>query len=212
MRAAIDLWDDLTQRAKSLFEVDIPAVGLQRLTTFVALLRAWSAKVNLVSAESLEDIVHRHVLDSFAPVLFLGSARKVVDFGSGAGFPGIPLAVLRSSISFSLVESRRRRSNFLRYVVRTLPLDNVVVAEDRAEKFAEAHEGEFDAAIGRAIRTDLLMSFARNVLNPGGVLILMRKVGSGAVSEEGFTKLGRREYELPGGFHHEVVALVRESM
>lgn len=207
--AAADLWKNLAQKAKKLFAIELSEDDLRRLADFVALLQAWSAKVNLLSAETTEEIVYRHVLDSLAPAMWIGSSGAIVDLGSGAGFPGIPLGLVKPSAHVWLIESRRKRANFLRHVVRVLKLNNVIVYEGRAEEFAGSHQHEFGAAVARAIPPELLIRFAHEVVEPGGRAILMRKAGAAAVSAEGFTQQGREEYELPGGFRHEVVILVR---
>ena len=89
------LWDRFTSLARELFDVQLEAAELERLERFVELLEAWSEKINLVSAGSREEIVTRHLLDSLAPSTLLPDVIEVADFGSGAGFPGIPLAVLK---------------------------------------------------------------------------------------------------------------------
>ena len=208
--AAVELWKDLARKAKKLFGIELSGDDLRRLADLVSLLQAWSAKVNLLSAETTEEIVYRHVLDSLAPAMWIGSTEMIADLGSGAGFPGIPLGLVRPSAHLWLIESRRKRANFLRHVVRVLKLHNVTVYEGRAEEFAGSHPHEFGAAVARAISPELLIRFAHEVVEPGGRAILMRKAGAVSVSAEGFTQQGREEYELPGGFHHEVVILVRE--
>lgn len=210
--AAADLWKDLAEKAKKLFGIELSDDDLRRLADFVSLVQTWSTKVNLLSAETMEEIVYRHVLDSLAPARWIGPAGMIADFGSGAGFPGIPLGLVKPSVRMWLIESRRRRANFLRHVVRVLKLHNVMVYEGRAEEFAKSHRSEFGAAIGRAISPELLVRFALEVVEPGGRVVLMRKAGAAVASVEGFTQQGREEYELPGGFLHEVIILARERM
>lgn len=209
--AQTNLANELALEAKSRFGIDLSPEMVRQLSEFVAVLQTWSAKVNLVSAGSAEEILQRHVLDSMVPAKIIGSAKLVADFGSGAGFPGIPIAVLNRSARVWLIESRRRRANFLRYAARTIGIGNVRLFEERAEDFAERHPGELCAVVGRAIRPDVLVRFGRAVLRPGGLLLIMRKAGRAATSAKGFTQQGREEYELPGGIHHEVEILARES-
>jgi 16S rRNA (guanine527-N7)-methyltransferase len=205
-----ELWQDVARRAESLFGLEISERSLAELAELASLVQAWSSKLNLVSAGSIEEIAYRHVLDSLAPSVFARDRRSLVDFGSGAGFPGLPLATLHPAQAVSLIESRRHRASFLRHAARTLGLANVTVFESRGEKFAAEHVRSVDAVTGRAVRQHLVAGFARIVLKPGGILVLMRKSETSApFDEEGFTERGRRRYLLPGNLRHEVVALER---
>ncbi|MGH7898752.1 MAG: 16S rRNA (guanine(527)-N(7))-methyltransferase RsmG, partial [Candidatus Binatia bacterium] len=156
---------------------------------------------NLISAASRQEIVDRHLLDSLAVLPLLGSARALADFGSGAGFPGLPLAVVKPDTDVHLIESRRRRANFLRHTVRTLELRNAFVHEMRAEKWRP--EVGIEAALGRGIRVEALAKLARGVLAPSGALLVMSKVGQHR-EIAGFVRDRALSYTLPGGERHEV--------
>jgi 16S rRNA (guanine527-N7)-methyltransferase len=110
------------------------------------LLRLWNKKLNLTSINELDAAVERHYAES----LFLGlhlppGALEIADIGSGAGFPGLPVAVLRPDCRVTLIESHQRKAVFLREASRKLP--NVRVAAKRAQEVA----GAFDVAISRAV-------------------------------------------------------------
>jgi 16S rRNA (guanine527-N7)-methyltransferase len=141
---------------------------------YASLLDTWSAKTNLISCDTSAELIARHFLDSLALATLLGSSRRVVDLGSGAGFPGVPIAIALPDLEVTLVESRRRRANFLRTVKRELGLDQVSVVERRAE---EGPEGEpFEVAVCRAVWSDTgALEIAARWLTPEGRFLWLRE-------------------------------------
>lgn len=122
---------------------------IARLEAHYQLLTRWNAKLNLTRIESLEDAVRLHYCES----LFLAAALppgplRIADIGSGAGFPGLPIAVARPECSLTLVESHQRKAVFLREASRELT--NVRVFAGRAEDL----EGDFDWLVSRAVRPE----------------------------------------------------------
>jgi 16S rRNA (guanine(527)-N(7))-methyltransferase RsmG len=116
------------------------------LEAHYSLLTQWNARLNLTRIESVEDAVRLHYCES----LFVGTklptgALRIVDVGSGAGFPGIPIAILRPECSVTLVESHQRKGVFLREASRSL--ENISIVTDRAENLAK----EYDWLVSRAV-------------------------------------------------------------
>ena len=135
----------LLERLGSL--VDLSPAQIAQLETHFQLLNRWSKVLNLTSLYEDEEIVERHYCES----LFLGrhlplSALRVADLGSGAGFPGIPVAVLRPGVSVTLIESNQRKSVFLREATRGVL--NALVSPKRANTLTE----RFDWVISRAVK------------------------------------------------------------
>jgi 16S rRNA (guanine527-N7)-methyltransferase len=96
---------------------------LPKLSAYLELLLKWNARTNLTAIRDPEEIVRRHFGESLFAALHLApEANTVLDFGSGAGFPGLPIAILRPEISVTLAESQNKKSTFLREAVRTLAL------------------------------------------------------------------------------------------
>jgi 16S rRNA (guanine527-N7)-methyltransferase len=200
-------WDQLSERARELFGIELNRAELEAIGRYLDLICAWAGRTNLIAVRSRDEIVNRHVLDSIAPFRFVRDAAGVADFGSGAGFPAIPLAILAPATRFHLVESRRKRATFLRHVVRTLNLGNASIYEGRGEGWRP--EAPIDLAIGRAVRTDLLGELSIPVLNPTGRLIVMRKRSDLECRIEGFREIDRLPYDLPGGERHQIVVFRR---
>jgi len=143
------------------------------LGEYSEMVRRWAQKVNLVSQEDLPSFSERHVLPALAlrHIIQALPHQRLLDVGSGAGLPGIPLAIALPSSEITLIESRRRRANFLRHVVRSLGLANVTVVCDRVEAWTPVHS--FDIIMSRAV-TDLasLALMASHCLHPAGLLLV----------------------------------------
>jgi 16S rRNA (guanine527-N7)-methyltransferase len=144
------------------------------LDRFVELLGDVAAPRGLVGERDRARIRVRHVEDSLRAVRYLHEARRCTDLGSGAGLPGIPLAIARPQIRFRLVEAQVRRVAFLELVVAELALENVDVRQARAEELGRAIQAAeaTDACTARAL-ADLpgAWALARPLLVPGGRLI-----------------------------------------
>lgn len=143
------------------------------LSKYTEIVRRWAQKVNLVSQEDLPAFSERHILPALALCHIVQALphKWLLDVGSGAGLPGIPLAIALPLSEVTLIESRRRRANFLRHVVRTLRLTNVTVVCQRVEAWTPTHN--FDIIMSRAV-TDLasLALMASHCLHPAGLLLV----------------------------------------
>lgn len=141
------------------------------LAAFVALLLRWNAVYNLTGVRGVDEIVDRHLVESFALRALL-HGTSVADVGSGGGLPGVPLAVVEPERRFTLIESRAKRVRFLRHVVSELKLTNTEVAHGRAE--ALTFEQPFATVLARAVAPPAeLISICRHLTAPGSVLLLL---------------------------------------
>ncbi len=135
-----------------------------RIERYLDELRKWGARTNLVGSTQ-NDALRRHVEDSLAAARHLPHDAQVVDLGSGAGFPGLPLLIARPDLKLTLVESRERRVHFLRQVVRVLELDCVV----QRCRIEDAPAGGFAYALLRAVApVQKALSLAAPWVKPGG--------------------------------------------
>ena len=146
----------------------IPGEHADRLARYLAELDAWRQRINLTGRLSAEDLV-AHALESAPAVGLLADGASVVDIGSGAGFPAIPLAILRPRASFTLVEPTAKKAAFLRHAVRALPLPNVTV---RAARIQDVRDASFDAATTRAVGSLGAILGPAVFLRPGGHLLV----------------------------------------
>ena len=137
----------LLEGERPRFDPNLPDSVLARLATYLAELDAWRRKVNLTGRLSARELA-LHTLESVLGSRLITHGERVVDIGSGAGFPGLPLAIARDDLDVSLVEPRSKRCAFLRHVARTLRLENVQVLEARIE---DVGGQTFDVATTRAV-------------------------------------------------------------
>jgi 16S rRNA (guanine527-N7)-methyltransferase len=113
---------------------EVPATLLPQLSTYLDLLLKWNARTNLTAIRDPEEIVRRHFGESlFAAQHLNPGTTSLLDFGSGAGFPGLPIALIRPEIHVTLAESQNKKATFLREAVRTLNLACTEVWPDRVE-------------------------------------------------------------------------------
>jgi 16S rRNA (guanine527-N7)-methyltransferase len=129
------------------FDIELSEASMTRLAEYLAELDVWRRKANLTGRLTPEDLV-AHALESVQGSSLIVHGARVVDIGSGAGFPGLPIAITRGDLDVTLVEPRAKRCTFLRHVVRSLGLGNVRVIEGRIEDFGGQ---TFDVATTRAV-------------------------------------------------------------
>lgn len=144
-----------------------------RLVEYIDELSRWNRTYNLTAVRNPVDMVARHLLDSLSIVSYL-RGQSIADIGSGAGLPGIPLAMACPDRHFALVESSRKRVAFLRHVQRRLALDNVDVIHSRAEAYRQS-TGGFDMLVVRAVAPlDRLLPLCAHLCAPGGRILAMK--------------------------------------
>ena len=154
--------------------IRLPSEAVGRLAAYLALLERWNRAFNLTAVRDPEAMVVRHVLDSLSILPWVEGPR-VLDVGSGAGLPGIPLAIVRPEFEFCLLDSNGKRTRFLTQVVVELRLNNVSVVRGRVEDYRP--ETLFNSIVSRAFATlaDLVADAGR-LCAPAGRLLAMKGV------------------------------------
>ena len=192
---------DLAREAAA-FGISIPTDARQRFQVYLDTLLLWRSRLSLTAASSAQQIIHRHILDSFAIVRFVKAGSCVADIGSGAGFPGIPVAIVCPAARVVLIESRRKRANFLREVVRKIELANVEVLDQRAESLGPGHRCSFDLVVSRALGSVVeFLALAAPLLKPSALAVAMkgpRAFSEVATATTAFAGPEVRRYPLPG--------------
>jgi 16S rRNA (guanine527-N7)-methyltransferase len=151
--------------------IGVSAEELRLLTDYLNLLVKWNRVYNLTGISEADELIGRHLVESLALAPVLRGSR-VVDVGTGAGLPGIPLAIVRRDIRFALVESRAKRVRFLRHVAGSLGLANVEVRHARVEDLHS--ERPFDTVLARAVAPpDALIRMTAHLMAPGTLLVLL---------------------------------------
>ncbi len=194
----MDLAQALAQGLTQLGQ-DLPFTVQAKLLQFVALLAKWNRAYNLTAVREPAAMLPRHLLDSLAVLPHLQGLR-VLDVGSGAGLPGIPLALARPDLQFTLLDSNGKKTRFMTQAVTELGLPNVSVVQSRVEDYqAPVH---FDSVITRAFATvaDVVAATGR-LCAPQGQLLLMK--GAYPITEledqpPGFTLREAIRLQIPG--------------
>jgi 16S rRNA (guanine527-N7)-methyltransferase len=175
---------------------------------YIDLIQSWNAKFNLTAIRSTSLIVRHHFIDSLAIAPFTNPDKRLMDIGSGAGFPGIPLKIIFPDKEITLVDSQRKKINFMREVVRDLDLKGVEVIEARVEELNPAQNGLFGETVARAFGSlDQFLRISSGLLAPGGQgLFMSGPKGPTAYTyikdrciERGFIKSRIESYRLPIG-------------
>jgi 16S rRNA (guanine527-N7)-methyltransferase len=187
------------RRGLQALDLDLNDRARGRLLDYVALLIKWNRVYNLTSVRKPEEIVVRHLLDSLAVAPHLRGER-VLDVGTGAGLPGIPLAIALPDIRFVLLDSNGKKTRFVRQAVAELDLANVEVTQARVEEYRP--QEPFDVVISRAFSClDELHRQALRLLKPGGRSLAMKGVYPLAEIEALSPEFGEAEVvrlEVPG--------------
>jgi len=173
---------NLLARGVQQLGIELPADGTSRLLAFVQLLEKWNRAFNLTAVRDPAQMVTRHLLDSLAVLPFL-EGKQVVDVGSGAGLPGIPLALACHERRFVLLDSNGKKTRFLTQAVTELGLTNVEVVRSRAEDYRP--EQLFDTVISRAFASlAATVHAAGHLCGPHGILLVMKGVYPGDELED----------------------------
>ncbi len=116
-------------------------------------LLEWNKKINLTAIEDENEIILKHFIDSLTVQKYIKNAQNIIDIGTGAGFPGIPLAIVNEKSNIVLLDSLNKRINFLNNVIQKLELSNVKAIHGRAEDLAKIvqHREKYDIVISRAV-------------------------------------------------------------
>jgi len=162
---AKEIGTPLTQIQLGLFEL------------YLGELTKWNKKLNLTSLKGETEIVIKHFLDSLTPLAHIGMGNFVMDLGSGAGFPGIPMKIARPDLRLILLESRGRRVAFLNNLIRVLKLKSARAIQQRADSsaFQGVMGGHLDVVVVRAFgETEEILELGAPYLKKGGNMIVMK--------------------------------------
>lgn len=168
-------------------------------------LKKWGSRMNLTALLKDESrMVEELFLDSLAPLETIrdkgGAGGPILDIGSGAGFPGIPLKIAEPALDIVLADSLEKRVIFLRHIIRTLGLENVEAVKTRFEDegSGDIEKDSFLFVLAKAVAdTGMLCSWARPHLQKGGWLICMKGPSEGGSLEDGFEAPEKKVYTLP---------------
>jgi 16S rRNA (guanine527-N7)-methyltransferase len=194
--------------------VHLNAHQIAQLAFYADELLKWSRKINLTAIKAPTDIVVKHFLDSLAAADQVADADRLLDIGTGAGFPGLPLKLMHPSLAVTVIDGSRKKISFVSHLIGSLALDGIRALQTRSEALCrqDAHRGAYDVVVSRALSD--LAGFVRQAIGfvrPGGRLLAWK--GGRADAEIGALlnapwntdgidrerlKLEKIDYRLPG--------------
>lgn len=198
----------------------IPENEIEKFYQYMKLLLEWNEKINLTAITDESEIIRKHFIDSLTISKLIKEDTIVVDVGTGAGFPGMPLAITKK-VKVTLVDSLNKRINFLNIVKEYIELDNVNTVHGRAEEVGqnEKYREKFDYAVSRAVAPiNVLLEYMLPLVKVGGYCLCMK--GPKVIDEmQGIEnvaeKLGGKyikleELEIPGEESRKNVIIIKK--
>lgn len=166
----------MKEKAKEL-HIDLSVEQMDKFYRYMDLLIEWNQKMNLTAITEPEEIIVKHFIDSLTILKYIKENEKIVDMGTGAGFPGIPLSIICEKNKVVLVDSLNKRLVFLQEVIKQLDLKNVETIHARAEDFGQnkTYREQFDIATSRAVANlTTLSEYLLPLVKVGGKCICMK--------------------------------------
>jgi 16S rRNA (guanine527-N7)-methyltransferase len=173
MELGAEKWKRLIINGAKALYIDIDLKKADQFAIHAVELIKWNRKINLTSITDPLEIAVKHFVDSIVPAPIIPPGARMLDIGSGGGFPGIPIKILIPSLPVTLIDASRKKVNFLKHVVRNLNLENVDVRQVRAGDLVR--DRSYDVIISRALSSlEAFVSMALPLLAEGGSIIALR--------------------------------------
>jgi 16S rRNA (guanine527-N7)-methyltransferase len=189
----------------SIFGIALTDDQVDTCLVYLVELEKWNRKINLTAIRGEQEIITKHFIDSFSYVKGFGPrpGMTVLDMGSGAGFPALPIKIAFPDLSVTMVESVKKKAAFLRHIIRTLKIEGAGVVDTRTDILPETYRSRYDVVTARAFsEMSAALQEGTVFLKPGGLMVLSRGPGE-TISEETAAGQGlkidaRHELSLPG--------------
>jgi 16S rRNA (guanine527-N7)-methyltransferase len=168
----------LLKDGASEFNINLEKEDIESFFKYKETLLKWNKNINLTAITDDRDIIIKHFIDSISVVPYIGKdLKKVIDVGTGAGFPGIPLKIIKKDLNVTLLDSLEKRTKFLNEVIEKLDLKNIEVIHSRAEDKGVSGDfrEKFDLALARAVANlPVLLEYCLPFVKTGGTFIAMK--------------------------------------
>ncbi len=168
--------EEMSKKSKIL-GVRFSVEQIEQFYKYMNLLIEWNEKMNLTAITEPKEIILKHFIDSLTILKYIDDNSKLVDVGTGAGFPGVPLSIMNPTLKITLVDSLNKRLIFLQEVVKELNLKNIEIVHARAEEFGQNknYREKFDIATSRAVANLATLSeYLVPLVKIGGKIISMK--------------------------------------
>lgn len=158
-------------------EIELTKEQIEKYYNYMNLLLEWNKKINLTAIINPKEIILKHFVDSLTIAKYIKNDEKLIDVGTGAGFPGIPLSIVKENTDIVLLDSLNKRINFLQEVKENLRLENITIIHGRAEEFGKNKKERetYDIATSRAVAPlNILLEYLLPLVKVGGKAICMK--------------------------------------
>jgi 16S rRNA (guanine527-N7)-methyltransferase len=203
----------LLEKYSDQIGVHLQAVQLNQFMLYFEQLQVWNRSINLTGITLDEEIVIKHFVDSLAGLTAeeIKHGASLLDVGTGAGFPGIPLKIARRDLEITLIEPAQRKVSFLYSIVGLLHLENVKIFYGTLEQFIAKmeHGGRYDYITTRALKYDVILRNGTRLLADGGRVILYSSHPFSNIGEwKEWSIVTEQGFDLPMGCGHRVVSIL----
>jgi 16S rRNA (guanine527-N7)-methyltransferase len=195
MNIGSEQWKKLVEKGAGNLNIHIDRKITDQFSIHAAELVKWNQTINLTAITDPVEVAVKHFLDSIAPARVIPLCGRMLDIGSGGGFPGIPLKILIPSLSVTLIDASRKKVSFLKHIIRNIKLIEIDARQIRAEELAKEKPAKncFDVIICRAFsRLDKIILKALPLLAKDGIIIAMK----GKISESEIESAGKNNLSL----------------
>lgn len=212
---------DVLRNGALIYNINLSQEQIDQFIKYMDLLKAWNEKINLTAIKDDMEIIKKHFIDSISIVKSgtLKDGMSLIDVGTGAGFPGIPIKIIFPKIRILLLDSLSKRVNYLNEVINTLELKNISAIHGRAEEYSKKSEyrEQFDIATARAVADlSILSEYCIPYVKINGFFIAMKGPSIDEEIQSGMNAIGTLggkfveilKTEIPGEeFNHRIVVV-----
>jgi 16S rRNA (guanine527-N7)-methyltransferase len=203
----------LLQESSADIGVPLSIEQVQRFVVYLDQLQIWNQSINLTSITVDTEIIIKHFIDSLAALRahHIDFGTRLLDVGTGAGFPGIPLKIARQDLNITLLEPVKKKASFLRLIIGLLRLENVVIFEGSLQEFMSECQpcSSFDYVTTRALKHDLILRDGARLLRKGGNVILYSSQGIRPVDlSPRWSLMNEYAFKLPKGYGRRVISVL----
>ncbi len=204
-----------------LIDINISETEIENFKIYMELLLEWNEKINLTAITNEDDMILKHFIDSLTIKKYMSENEKIIDIGTGAGFPGIPLAIMNKNNEITLMDSLNKRIVFLNDVIDKLKLTNVKAIHSRAEELArnKTYREKYDVAVSRAVANlSTLVEYMLPFVSVGGKSICMKgpnieeelKNAKNAIKELGGEIIKIENFKLPESDNERNIVIIKK--
>lgn len=189
---------------------------VQQFIVYLKQLQLWNKSFNLTNITQDEEIIIKHFVDSLAALKAenMKIGARLLDIGTGAGFPGIPLKIAKWDLHLTLIEPAQKKTSFLRFIIGRLKLEDIAIFDGTLERFLSERlsDGLFDYVTTRALKHDMILEYGKKLLRQGGKVILYssQPVTSSYLSQNWLLS-SQYDFQLPKGYGQRVISTIRPS-